>query len=158
MDLQDQVIAPTLSPIVRATPDLLVEVWPYIEKGLLEIKRRSKDITWIPVQIRRHLERSFTESLGVELFLVMDGQRIVGFYVMMPQFDAWAGCATSWTIWLSYGHQGGLAQKAMPYIEAEARRRGYIAVDFITSQPRLIRKMKYNHGFKQVYVQARKYL
>lgn len=116
--------------------EMLLAVWPWMEKGLLKIKAtNSPNAHWLPDHIRFEIQKGLAGQSATECFLAHDGdtEAITGFVVAYPEFDPFVHLPFTWFAWMAYG-EGGLFQATYLEFEAMARARGYKRVKWSTSQ------------------------
>jgi len=141
--------------IEKVTHQTLMGAWAYVRKGLVKVKANSHAVTWTPEQVKREVVNHFLGQNGCELFLCKRGERVVGFYIMIPSFDPFLQLNYSWTVWVMYASEPGVLDGCAEPIASAARERGYAAIDFITSQD-VVAKKASKHGYKRIQVLCRK--
>lgn len=143
--------------VVKATPQTLMGVWGYVRRGLVKVQKNMAGGTWTPEQIKRDIVLAFMGQGSVELYTCHRGERVVGFYVLVPSFDQFQQLSNALTVWIMYASEPGVLDACASPIEKLARERGYAAIDFITSQQSVAKKAE-KHGYKRLQVLCRKEL
>ena len=107
--------------------------WPFLRKGLLDIKERCAEakIRWEPEHVRWEIMRGQLGQSGIELFLVLTppDDEIVGFFITTTNLDPFLHVPLDFEVWLTWGCGEFLIRDVDAQIEELARARGCTAVE-----------------------------
>lgn len=140
--------------VEKASPEWFAASWAYIRHGLVEVKKNCPATTWIPEQIRRQIERDFRGG-PTEFFFCLQGKKVTGFYITLAQIDPWLAIPYVWLVWIAYSSNHGMVDGLVPIILQQAKERGFVAVDFVTANAKLVKHME-RHGCVTTMITARK--
>lgn len=99
-------------------------LWEFVKQGLLAVKAKiGTRSAWTPGHVRQAILNK-----GSELWVVLDGEEPVGFYVLSLITDPFINVPTTLFIWIAYAVPGkwGLIPRHLQDIKERAR---YLGVD-----------------------------
>ncbi|MDE2232861.1 MAG: hypothetical protein KGJ90_01900 [Patescibacteria group bacterium] len=130
--------------VFKADSSLIITpaMWAFIKHGLEMVKAKiGNRAKWTPMHVRQAILAG-----NSELWLGVDGEKPVGFYVLSVVNDPFIHIPVSLFIWVAYGEELHLIELGMPYIIARAKELGLQTIEFLSPRQGWGRRLE-NLGF-----------
>lgn len=122
--------------VVKVATKLVLDAhWPYIRRGLCEIKDKIGQAKprWEPEHIRFAILRGHAGQSSTELFLILaELDEVIGFFITTTDLDPFFNIPLDFHVWFTWSHQPHIVEAIEPEIQKLARERGCTGVEGIS--------------------------
>lgn len=142
----------TTKPDIRKCDlPLLEDCWPVVREKLLFLQRKAvlsqkraglkaDTLTWIPEQIRMAVLKGLASQNTIELYLVFEGNRMVGFFITSNPPDEFANVPLVLHLWMVWSSVDGLIERCEPFVDNLARKRGCLVLQHTSGRTGWMRR------------------
>jgi hypothetical protein len=147
---------PTTTPasfpqIVRCDGAMLARYWPFLEEKLLIIKHKTdvaqrkagltqSQVTWTPQQIRFAVLKGLIGQNTVELYLVMEGAEVLGFFVTSCPPDEFLQVPLVLHLWIAWSGKPRLLEQCEPFLKELKRQRHCMVIQHTSGRQGWLRR------------------
>ena len=129
------------------TPEKLIAVWPYVEKGIKHLMHRNRKCSptfttnHVFMMIKNGLPSAQPRTSMVELHVAYEGANPIGFIVLYPFVDPFLQVANKIYVWLINANFD-LMERFWGYLTNIAIQNGVDTIEFDSPRAGWIRKMQ----------------